>query len=200
MWITLIPKVALCLLLLAATGHSQSDHIVKGDPFAICLSKDTNNIASGSRISCDAGSVPAYFQSMKRKGNENIEVQFQSNPDKGSHSYKLRFSCPAASTATTTSTSTSTSTVTSTSTEKMMKITTKSDCTMTPGPSPTPDNNSLCTTGKAACVNTREDFSSAIGCDEGYRPKGCACYDSQNIKTHHPRCNGVGEVVCVGCN
>lgn len=209
MWTTFIPKVALCLLLLAATGHSRSDHLKKGDPFAICLNKGTYNIASDAKLSCDAGSIPAYFQGMDKGENEYIKVQFRSNPDNGRHPYNLKIPLPASqnntqtvstSTTTRTSTSTSTSTMTSTSIKKMTETTTKRDCTITPGPSPTPDNSSLCTTGKAACVNTRENFTSRIGCDEGYQQKGCICYDSQNWKSHHPRCNGAGQVVCTGCN
>lgn len=209
MWTTVIPKVALCLSLLAPTGHARSDHVQKGDPFAICLNKNTHSIASNAKLSCDAGSEPAYFQGMKKKGSQNIELQFQSNPNNGGHSYNLEVRCPASQTVTqtvtvsgsaSTATKTSTSTITSTTTSTMTSTSTKKDCTITAGPSPTPDNGSLCTIGRAACVNTRENFTSRMGCDEGYQAKGCVCYDSENMRSHRPRCNGAGQVVCTGCN
>lgn len=197
---TVISRVVLCIYFLATTGSAGSDHLRKGDPFAICLNKNTNSIARQSKLSCDAGSVPAFFQGMSRKGLEDIEVKFQSNPDDGGHPYNLKIKCPASQTVTKTVTARgSTSTVTSTSTTEKMETITKRDCTITQAPSPKPTYGRLCQTGNAACVNMKENFSSAIGCDEGYREKGCLCIDTENRKFHEPRCNGVGQVVCNGC-
>lgn len=212
MWTTVIPKIALCFLLLAANVHAKPYHLHKGDPFAICLKQGTNSIAPDAKLSCDAGSVPAFFQALK-KISQGVELQFQSTPDHGSHDYNLQVRCPAgqtitqtvtvhgsASTVTSTSTSTSANTITSTTTSITTSTLTEKDCTITPGPTPTPDNDSHCTTGNAACVDIKNDFSSRMGCDEGYQAKGCVCYDSENKKYHHPRCDSPGEVVCTGCN